>query len=512
MHDLVRELLSYLKATWHYRWLAVLVAWVIALGGWASVHRMPDRYEASTRVWVDTQSVVKNLLAGLTAQPNVNQMVGMISRTLVSRPNLEKVVRMADMDIGLQGPVDREQLVTRLSREVAFKSAGAENLFTIAYTDKDPQKALMVVQSLLTIFEEQSVSDQRKDSEAAQHFINEEIKTAREKLAVAEDAMIAFRRGRLLASGRGDVAAQMISAEATLNEARLELKVAETRLEGVKKSVADAVEVPSLLDDTKYDVEANPESDPRIVALEQKLDALRLDYTDQHPDVVALVRTIAQLKEQKKAEAKPRKPSPSSARTPDPVPQQVTLAVAAAEANVATMRARVEEYSKRYDELRAAAIVAPQVDAEYSQVARDYEMAKSTYGALLARRETARISSEMESKTRATDFRVIDPPQVSSRPKAPNRRLLNTVVLLMALGGGFAAAFLVSQIRPTFNDERRLREVSGLEVLGTVVMAWTDEQKWRRTRGLVAFFLSFLTLLSAYVAVLASFMVTVSRV
>jgi hypothetical protein len=82
----------------------------------------------------------------------------------------------------------------------------------------------------------------------------------------------------------------------------------------------------------------------------------------------------------------------------------------------------------------------------------------------------------------------------------------------MALGGGFAAAFLVSQIRPTFNDERRLREVSGLEVLGTVVMAWTDEQKWRRTRGLVAFFLSFLTLLSAYVAVLASFMVTVSRV
>ena len=53
---------------------------------------------------------------------------------------------------------------------------------------------------------------------------------------------------------------------------------------------------------------ANPEIDARIAALEQKLDALRLNYTDRHPDIVGIQRIIAQLKEQKKAEAKAQKP------------------------------------------------------------------------------------------------------------------------------------------------------------------------------------------------------------
>jgi hypothetical protein len=110
------------------------------------------------------------------------------------------------------------------------------------------------------------------------------------------------------------------------------------------------------------------------------------------------------------------------------------------------------------------------------------------------------------------DFRVIDPPQVPRVPNAPNRPRLMSLVLLAALGGGFGIAFLISQIRPTLNDERRLREVSGLQVLGTVVMAWTDAQKARRTRGLVALLLSFLSLLSAYVAIMATLVLTVSRV
>jgi hypothetical protein len=67
-------------------------------------------------------------------------------------------------------------------------------------------------------------------------------------------------------------------------------------------------------------------------------------------------------------------------------------------------------------------------------------------------------------------------------------------------------------MRPTFSDERRLREVTGLPVLGSVVMSWTDAQKRRQARGLIAFVLSFLSLLSAYAAIMASLMMAVSRV
>src|SRR5688572_28781612 len=118
MHELAYQLSSDLRASWRYRWHAAAAAWLIALAGWGMIHRMPDRYEATARVWVDTQSILKNLLAGLTAQPNVNEMVGMVSRTVISRPNMERVVRMTGIESELKSPRDLEMYVTRLTREV----------------------------------------------------------------------------------------------------------------------------------------------------------------------------------------------------------------------------------------------------------------------------------------------------------------------------------------------------------------------------------------------------------
>jgi hypothetical protein len=86
------------------------------------------------------------------------------------------------------------------------------------------------------------------------------------------------------------------------------------------------------------------------------------------------------------------------------------------------------------------------------------------------------------------------------------------MALLAALLGGVGVAWLFSQMRPTVNDERRLRELSGLPVIGTVAMAWTELQKARRTRGLVGLVLSVFSLVSAYMAIMTMLLVTVSRV
>jgi hypothetical protein len=175
------------------------------------------------------------------------------------------------------------------------------------------------------------------------------------------------------------------------------------------------------------------------------------------------------------------------------------------------MKARVAEYGIRYNELQAAANALPQIEAEYAQLTRDYDVIKTRYDKLLERRESAQISGDVEASDVGLGFRVIDRPQVPLAPSEPNRLRLMSLVFLVALGGGLGVAFLISQIRTTFNDERRLREASGLQVLGTIAMAWTDEQKKRRARGLVAFVFSTLSLLSAYVAIMASLMLTVSR-
>ena len=114
MHELFEHLLANVKATWRYRWYATAVAWLIAIAGWVAVATLADRYQASSRVYVDTQSILRPLLAGLTMQPNINQVIEMMSKTLLSRPNVEKVIDMADMSTRIKTENDREATVTRL--------------------------------------------------------------------------------------------------------------------------------------------------------------------------------------------------------------------------------------------------------------------------------------------------------------------------------------------------------------------------------------------------------------
>jgi hypothetical protein len=137
---------------------------------------------------------------------------------------------------------------------------------------------------------------------------------------------------------------------------------------------------------------------------------------------------------------------------------------------------------------------------------------RARYDKLLERREQAQISGEVEASDAGIGFRIIDPPQVPLAPSAPDRPRLMTVVLLAALGCGLGFAFLMTQLKTTFGDERRLGEASGIRVLGSVPMTLSDKQRKRRARGILALVLSFLTLLSAYGAIMASLILSAARV
>ena len=147
MDDLIQQGLTLLRGVWHRRWIGLAVAWVVGIGGAVNVMRMPDVYQASARIYVDTQSVLKPLMAGLTVQPNIDQQVMILSRTLISRPNVEKLVRMADLDLGVKSKPELEAMVDGLMRSLRIDAAGRDNLYTLSYNDTQPEKAKRIVQS-----------------------------------------------------------------------------------------------------------------------------------------------------------------------------------------------------------------------------------------------------------------------------------------------------------------------------------------------------------------------------
>lgn len=507
MHELMTQFWSYLKAVWQHRWYAIGAAWVIAVAGWITVAILPDRYEASARVYVDTQSILKPLLSGLAVQPNLDQKIAMMSRTLLSRPNMERVARMADLDINAKTTEDKEALIDGLISKIEIKNTGQDNLYTLAYRDQNPVVAKRVVQSLLTIFVEGSLGDKRKDADSARSFIDEQLKVYEQKLVSAENALKEFKRKHMdtMPSEGGGYFARLSETSENRNQARLALREAETGRDSIKSQIIG--DEPVMLSDQDSSSSSNPEIDSRIQALKKNLDNLRLNYTEQHPDIVAGKHIIAQLEEQKKQEAKLRKSNPMMPAQ-NPVSQHLQVSLADAEASVASMRARVAEYERRYNSLKAAADAIPQVEADLTQLNRDYEVNKSNYQQLLVRRDSAQMSGDMDTNAGISNFRIIDPPRVPLTASAPNRPLLMSLVLLGALAGGIAIAFLISQFRPTFNDRWTLRNVTGLPLLGAVSLIWTDAQKKRRRSGLVATAISTLGLLGSYGIVMAILLVT----
>jgi polysaccharide chain length determinant protein (PEP-CTERM system associated) len=253
---------------------------------------------------------------------------------------------------------------------------------------------------------------------------------------------------------------------------------------------------------------AVPEIDARLATLQAQLDALLRRYTDEHPDVVGTRRIIEQLEEQRRQEllarskAVPGRSSSNSTLDRNPVFQQLRVSLADAEANVASLRSNLSAYEAQYSKLKAEAQLVPQVEAEFQQINRDYDIQKKTYETLLQRRQSAAIGEGVQDAG-GTQFRVVDPPRVAPQPVPPTRISLLALALGFALVTGLIVSFATSEIMPTFHDARSVREVTQRPILGMVTMLPSEELSRSRRRTALYFSGGLSGLVAGFAAVFA---------
>jgi polysaccharide chain length determinant protein (PEP-CTERM system associated) len=501
MADLISQLLFFLKGVWKFRWYAMSAAWAILLVGGVVVYRMPSDFQATARVYVDAQSILKPLLAGMTSVPNVEQQVSIMSRTLLSRPNLERVMRMADLDIKAETVAEKEKIVDDLSTQIKITETGRDDIYTITYNNEHPKVGKDVVQSLLTIFVEGSVGDKKQDSDKAVRFIGDQIKNYEDKLTSAEDALKQFKQknAELLPRQGADYGSKLQDSADTLSQARLELAEAVQARNALQRQASGGT-VPGS-DVNSLPIATNPELDARLQAAQKHLDELRMQYTEHHPDVIANRRLIGELEKQKIEDAKTRKPGSDPGANYSPMLQQLAVALSEAQAKVASATARVDEYAARNGRLKAQAIAAPDVEAQYTQLNRDYQINKDNYEKLVGRRDAAQLSGDLSSATDLMTFRVIDPPTVPRLPVGPKRPRLFTVAFLIALAGGIGLALLIAQIRPSFLSQGDLQTITGFPVLGSVSMHWKPADLVRRKREFILFATAGAALVLVYIVI-----------
>lgn len=490
MEEVYRQAMIKLRGMWQFRWIGLLTAWIVGAAGVVAVILMPDRFEASARIFVNTASILKPLMTGLTVMQNEDQQIAMLSRVVISRPNVEKLVQLAGMDAETKTKEQFDALVDRVSTRLQIMGSGRDNIYTLSYRDTNPERAKRIVQLFSTMFIESGHGGKATDTDAAKKFIDEQISIYEKKLQEAENRLKEFKL-KSLNQGAGEVSnhfGRMSETSGLLERAQLDLREAENTRDTYRRQLA-AEE--STTGGPALPPAGLAEIDGRIDAMRRNLDALLQRYTDSHPDVTGAQRVLRELEDQRaQVLAAQKRAGVTGGSTYGGGPrasEQIKVSLATAEASVASLRARVAEYSNRYAKLKSSAGQMPQLEAELAQLNRDYEVNKKNYETLVARRESATISSDMQAVSGVADFRLIDPPRVSPKPVAPNRGLLIPLALLAALGAGLAVAFLSREVRPAFFDAQSLAEGTGLPILGAVTLVVNDQRKAAERKSLFRF-------------------------
>jgi polysaccharide chain length determinant protein (PEP-CTERM system associated) len=454
------------RGMWRYRWYSLAIAWSVVLVLSLVVFVMPPIYKASARIYVDTETLLKPLLAGLSLEEKdaVND-VTLVTRAMLARPSIERVARETDLDLTVTTPLEHEQLIKSIEKRIRI-AGSRERIFDIEFTDSDRARALEVVRILLDGFLEGSIDKKQSDAEQADQTIRSQIAEYERRLVESENELKEFKRRNvgMMPTDRGDYYQRLQLAIAELDGVKQRLSVAEEKASVLRAQLRG--QDPSVnTDPGSVAAAATSPLDDQIKLFEQKLMDLSLEFTDNHPDVI---RTKAML-EELRARRQVRAPGEGAAfgGQVDPVIQQIQIQLSAADVDVASLRAELRVKEAAVQELRKMVDVIPQVEADLNRLNRDYGVVKTRYEQMLGRLESLKTTERIRESAENVRFRVIDPPFAASLPIGPNRTIFIIGALLASLVLGCALAFGLNLSRPVFGS---VREVAALKlpILGQV--------------------------------------------
>jgi polysaccharide chain length determinant protein (PEP-CTERM system associated) len=483
-------------AGWRHRWKALIVGWGVCLTGWAGVYAIPNQFESSARIYADADAVLGLLLRGIAIDSSPAGQVEVLQRTLLSRPNLEKVILRTDLDQRVETAADRDNLAQKLAKDIRI-TPQTRNLFTIDYRDRDPRVAREVVQAALTLFIEAATTTDRQQMESARAFVAQQLSTYEVQLRQAERRRAEFqaRYIDLLPSDALGGSSRLEAARARLLQVQGELQDARMRRDLTQQQL-DAIPARLTVPEARA-----AGGNSRLAEAERDLRELRLRYTEQHPDVVSARSSIAALRNQggggTTARAVPSSAASTGPRT-NPLYEALKVRLVDVDAQIASLQRQEQDGRAEVDRLDAVARGEPELQAQFLNLDRDYNVLRRNYEELLARRESIQIAGAARTSSDRVRLEVIDPPTAPNLPVAPNRLLLFSGVLFAGIAAALVATLAFVQMDQCFYTVHDLRRL-GLPVLGGISALAVP----RKFGAAIRFALGVFALFAAFGAVLA---------
>lgn len=462
MAGLYDELRILLHGIWSRRWIALGVAWGVAMLGWLGVALIPNSYQSKARVYVNTQSLLEDKI-GIT-QVQSQQDLDRVRNTLVSAENLEKVVRDTDLSQSVSGPRDVAAKITKLRENITLMAQADPSMIDISASSADSSLsdganariAQQVVQKLIDIFQEENLSGDRTQTRQSLSFLDQQVAARGKQLEAADQRRVEFAQRYVgLLPGAGTISQRMDAARMEINNIDSQMVQAQSALSAMNGQLAGTPQtLPGV--GASGGLSSLGQAQANLASMRAR------GWTANHPDVIAAQREVDALRKSGSGGGG------AAGGTANPAYLSIKSMQAERAATVQALSTRKAQLQADLNTMMSKQVDEPGVASEQEKLDSDYAAIKAQYDKLMSDREEIRLRGDVKTETGAVQFQVINPPSTPTAPTAPNRPLLLLGVLFLAISVGIGVAFAMGQLKGTFPTAARLEKAIGLPVVGSI--------------------------------------------
>jgi polysaccharide chain length determinant protein (PEP-CTERM system associated) len=422
---------KYLSLLNKHKRLFAFTALVIMTGVLVYSYQLPKEYRSQSTVFIE-KTVLNDLVKGIAVTPSQDDLLRGLYTTIKSRALLTKVANDLDLNLNKQSDAHLEATISRLRNKTELTLDGNVGLIIFSFTDNNPRFARDYVNALVRRYIEENLSSKREESYGATSFISEQSASIKQKLEKVNDEI-----GRLKAEKGAALASDPVGMQ--------------TQIKAEQERLNELIIHRSQVEATRNQLRNNNPTKNRLAALQRRLEELRVDYTDNYPEVLKVKTDIEAAK----------KEITIGDGTSVADPQELSRielelnAIRASEANQRSILAST----------RGLTQANPSAVSAMEKLLQEKNRYSGMYDQLVAKHGQAEFSNQMEAQDKSATFRIVEPALMPTLPVGPNR----VRIILIGIAAGIAAGFGLLLVIDYF--DKSVKTVDTLKTLGINVLA-----------------------------------------
>ncbi len=487
------------RRRWHFL-VPFFFGWALV---WGASWLIPSTYRSATLILVEQPSVPEKYVVS-NVDLDIQRQLDSITQQILSRTRLVHIIDSLGLYANDRKHKNPDELVEQMRKDIEIELSHGDDkklsAFNIYYANRDPKMAQMATSELANLFITENLEQRQERSENTTKFLQDQLDQARTKLAAQEAKLRVFKDQHL-----GELPNQTQSNLQILAGLQSQVQANQDSLNRAKQQntyLESLIHQYRAMDHGSKPSEGGPvglvEIDKELERLKAQLADLTSHYTDKHPDVRKTKEQIAQterMREKVVADMKARA-SDANSETAVAVPSldpksapvlELESQLKANRLEIANREAEIKEQQSKINQYQSRLNMAPVMEQQFADITRDYDQSKTDYESLLAKKNQSEMSTDLEKTQQGEHFRMLDPPNLPTRPYKPNRLQLCGLGLLAGLVLGIGFAIGPEKLSGKLYSERMIKKVVPYDVIAEIpTIASHEEHSVQRRRAWLA--------------------------